>query len=281
MEPSQRPHELAWSIDPPSAKHCELLRGWLSSKLCDWRRRREYAFLNNPCLHEPTNRPLNAQSEDEVIKQEEASYYGHLDTAFKTWSELTDRDRQEKWHYDCATAFAREREKHQVTLKRLDQAEQEIQQLRVRLEQSAQGLVMSDASNYPTTTVPLSREAISHLPDSSTWEYNALVSKWRKRLQSARSNQQTLSTHGWDPSTLRRDHTNGYPPPSVTQHEDSWPSQDGERDAQGDDDDELGDAPGEGILDQAGIPDHTAFQEGTILDPNLHEDVDHRSSNGG
>ena len=281
MEPSQRPHELAWSLDPPSAERCELLRGWLSSKLSDWRRRRDYAPSDNSCLPERSNGLHNSHSEAEVVKQEEASYYEHIDTAFKKWTELTNRQRQETWHYDCATAFAREHEKHQATLKRLSQAEQEIEQLRVQLEQSVQGHLLSEASRYSATNISISREAISHLPESTTREYNGLVSKWRKRLQSVRSTTHRMPAHDWERSAPRPDHANGHGPPSATHLRDNWPSQDGEPDASGDEDQELCDAPGEEDPDSADIADHNTFHDDTYLDPNLREGVKHRSSKGG
>lgn len=205
------------------------------------------------------------------MRKEESTYYEHLEDAFRRWKKLPERERQDIWHYECAKAFAREQEKHQATCRKLEQAEQELQQLRTRLEQFKHLPSAPDASPYQPATIPLSREAVSHLPDSTKWDYNTLVSKWRNRLRSARSTQLSLpGTNGDHTSpTPQAVELNGYRTRSILQHRASWPSQEDGMDAQGDDEEALVDAPGEEDTDQGCSLGEPSLHRRGVLNPNL------------
>ncbi|KAL9104251.1 MAG: hypothetical protein Q9163_000799 [Psora crenata] len=250
-EPTPRAHELSWSISPPSTMYCELLRGWLSNKLCDWRRRREHPQFGDVYLHNGLNCRADSQSEADAIRETEASYYAHLENAQQSWAQLTDEERLETWQHECAKAFAQEQEKHQATRRRLNEAEQEIQQLRVRLSQIASEQQLPEAVHRSPATLTLSREAVLHLPPHPQWDYNNLVSKWKTRLQSARCSQhppQLAWSQGNHPREPLRANGNGRAPGSQLGNRSF--SRAGGPDAQGDEDEELADAAGDDDPDE-------------------------------
>ena len=268
-EPAQRPYELAWSIAPPSALQCEALRSWLSGKLADWRRYRDSAHYGVDVMHNGADGNEDLQTENEKIKLEESSYYQHLEDAFRKWSTLSDTGRQEQWHVECAKAFATEKELHQGTRRKLDYADQELQQLRGRLDQLVLNQQAPDVARYPATPLHLSREAVSHLPASNELDHNRLISKWRSRLQSARSTQHPFPGTKCNPSPQPLG-ANGNKSP-LERHRNSWTGHTGTSNASPvaeDEDAELEDAPGEDDFD------HLPMQsQQTQLDGNTHQDL--------
>ena len=251
-EPASRPHGLSWSTSPPSTRHCELLRGWLSNKLCDWRRRLQQSCFGDMYLHDSMNGHAYPRSEADAIREEEVSYYEHLENAQQSWTKLAHKERMENWQFECAKAFAREQEKHQATKRRLDEAEHEIQVLRARLDRIAQDQQLLDRFGCNSTVLSLSHRAVSHFPPHADWDYNSLISKWRIRLQSARDSQRSLShlSRNLSPpnSILLQANGNGHSP--AHQHDQSSPCHFQEPNGHGDGDEELADALGEADPDE-------------------------------
>ena len=248
-EPAHRPHDLAWSIELPSTAQCEGLREWLSARLTDWRRRRDSTQYSRSRVPDSADTPEDAQVTANNMDQEESSYFHHLEQAFARWKALTDEERREQWHHECAKAFAREKEKHQVTRQRLDETDQELRQLRSRCERLSLDGHGPDIAQFPITVFPLSREAVSHLPRSQDLDSSALIGKWRNRLQTARSKQHPLPQARSTPAPQPQDSpAREQRVVSPVQHRDSWTGEtQGSNDSEmaDEDDAELIDAPGE------------------------------------
>ena len=274
VRPADRPHELAWSVDVPSAEQCEILRGWLAAKLTDWRRRRDSAQYGVSWLRNGSQGNEDAQAEVEAIRQEGSAYYGHLEKSFEAWTKFTEMERQDQWRVECAKAFAAEKERHQETQRRLDETEQEVRQLRARLDQMASDLHGADTARYPATPLPLSREAVSYLPAFSELDHAKIVSKWRTRIQSARNTQQPLPGSSWNSSLPKLD-TNGNHQ-ADREHCDSWASNTEAHSGSGlieAEDTDFEDAPGEEDLDHLQQQGQPIGSEHTLFDHDLRSEA--------
>ncbi len=276
-----KPHQLSWSIDPPDAEQCEALRACIASKLQDWRRGREHTHFGVSYLQNGMNGYSDPHPDIDSLKEEEASYYEHLSSTQSHWSQLPEAERQKQWHHALAKAFAREQEKHSTTTQKLDTAEQEILHLRTQLSQLTTRQRPPEFTQHPPPTLPLSREAISHLPNSQTWNYDTMTSKWRTRIISSRSTQHPLPTLPHDLSTStpvppQPNHPNGqtsHPQiPNPSDHSDNLPHNDPHPPLDEEDDDEdLADAPCDmdEDLDADGEIDQLDVLGKGVLDPHL------------
>lgn len=206
------------------------------------------------------------QTEDESLSIEEARHYDRLSDVQLEWSKLSDEERQKDWHRACAQAFAREKEKHDATSAALERAEQEIQHLRSQLAQITQKQQRPEFTQYPTSTLPISRATVSHLSFPPQWSPDSFINKWKTRIQSARSTQHSLPPLYLNHHTSAS-HPNGRPHAGGDQR-----PQDNEQDLAEDEDDDLEDAPGE---DDDGIELDEAMKG--RLDPHLRGNGDDRT----
>ena len=183
---------MAWSVSPPGTGDCEALRSWLQDRLHDWRRRRENLRFGNDVLQNGMNGHAAVHAEDGALNNEEAMYNEHLSKAFQRWRELPEKDRHENWHFECAKAYAREREQHQATSRKLEQAEQENSLLRNHLSPSNAALDAKELFQDQPNLLPLSEKSLSYLPNAPSWDFDTLLGKWKTRIRSARSTQYSL-----------------------------------------------------------------------------------------
>ena len=249
IEPAHHPHGLAWTLRPPSSDHYETLRSFLAAKLTSWRRERQSAHFGNTNAAR-ANVATDSETDLGNLILEEPSYYEHLESAFNEWKEKTDAQKNREWQHECARAFAREREKHQETKKRLDATDQDLRRLRSRLDQAALDKYGLDANMIASQS--LSRQAVSYLPTDDNFDYNNLVSKWQGRVQSARGAQQSLPGASFTSEVPAL--SNGR---SWEDFQGSYGTLEGAPSnsaMQGDEDDYLVDAPGEDDLDHISAP---------------------------
>lgn len=246
VEAAPRPHELAWTVDPPAADHCDRLRSFLAEALTNWRRNRRGVYNEDPNIT-ASNGTTQPEQEIQNVDAEEASYYRHLDTAFEEWKEKSDLQRNREWHHECAKAFAREREKHQDTKRKLEAAEQEIRQLRNGFDQVPLERYTLTKKSPSTASQPLSRQAVSHLPVEGSFDFNALIKKWQGRVQSAKSAQQPLPKANNRPSATFV--SNGEPSDEFQDRDTTLADAPRMHADPADEDADLLDAPGEEDLD--------------------------------
>ena len=196
---------MTWTLAPPETGDCEILRGYLQDKLHDWRRRRENLHFGNDGLQNGVNGHGNYDLQDQSLNHEESMYNEHLSKVFEKWKELSEEERYEQWHYECAKALAREREQHALTTRKLEQAEQENILLRSRLTQKNTTLEAKDVYQEQPALLPLSDKSLSYLPNPSSWDFDTLLAKWKSRIKSARSTQYPLPST-WNGYELDRQH---------------------------------------------------------------------------
>lgn len=204
---------------------------------------------------------------EEAINNEEAMYNEHLTKAHQKWANLSDKERNEQWHYECTKALAREREQHQATARKLSVLEQEVTLLRNHLAvQNNAPMEGQEHLQYQPTLLPLSEKTISHLAKSTPLDFEALLTKWKSRIKSARSTQFPLpnSTSSKTRSENEGRIMNRLPPPTspmqfiVTglqeqdQEQDQDQDQEQDQEQEQDEDEDLEDAPGEDEDESAG-----------------------------
>jgi len=259
--------QLSWSIDPPSAVECEVLRGSVLSQLQEWRNEREATYLEATHMQTNMSGSLDASTFVETLNHEEAMFYEHIADAQQGWSRLSDEDRRKRWHYECARAFAREQKEHKTTARRLEKAERDIRHLQEQIIQM--NVQKPTAFQSPPPTLSLTRETISNLPGSSNWDYGGLMHKWRTRISSARSAQSPLPTSPKPSDIFRQHQVNGNGAHARPHRGDQRP-QDNEHGPQSDEDEDLEDAPREEDNgEQAQKTDRQGSISKGVLDPHL------------
>lgn len=209
------PSGASWPKEPPGLDHFQGLKTWLEARLSKWKQQR--ATSDTFRQHEPNG--LNGHATQRQLppesNEEEAAYIKHLSDMYHEWKALPEKQKQENWRIECQQAFTREKEKHTETKAKLDRVEQELHLLRAQLGQRSDYRRPTEFSHFPPSTMPISRESFQALEDRvdlTDWNYEATIQKWKTRIQSERSAQQSLPnpvSSTWSPKTDTRPLTNG------------------------------------------------------------------------
>ena len=262
----------SWSVDPPTSYHLEVLRRWLDTKLRDWRIRRKALGVVRPAEHASTNSDEDHAStwsmSDPEADEHEAACTKHLSDAYQAWQNLSEMQKHEKWHSECVAALTQEQDRHRETRDRMERLEQQVQSLQSELN-------VRNNDQAPSS-FPISQQTALQIFDRGTdlaaWDYDKLITKWRMRVQSERTQQQPLPAlpTPWTastPDTVRSPpYINGTNPfHQLQQHAARLEHAQSEANDV-DEDENLVDAPGE---DDDTEP--LALMDRSLLDPKLRE----------
>ncbi|KAL9581841.1 MAG: hypothetical protein Q9203_005738 [Teloschistes exilis] len=229
-----------WPLEPPGPSEFEFVKRYTFAKLQEWKA----TIAQDNTYSDHAVEPDQVLSDS--IAKEEATYQLHCVHAYNNWQRLSQEQRQEEWHLECQKAYAAEYDRHQDTRDRLDQLEQEIHQLRDRLNNHPPDTQQRPSPrSFADTLLPLSRATaatISNSPQTHElhhWDYDRIVGKWKHQIQSQRAVQQSLPPplpHAWSSPNRPLNGT-----PSVYHHQSSYPEE-GDNEME---DEDLADAPGE------------------------------------
>lgn len=201
----------------------------------------------------------------------EANCMKHIHASYNVWEEFSKEQKQEEWHKECVSALTQEQDRHRDTRDRMERLEREVHSLQAEInaqndpEQSSASLLLS-----PQTA----RETLNHGPDSAMWDYDALITKWRTRIQQERSQQHPLPgpPTPWSAPTpdvtQTPSFTNGNHP-SKFEHRSSINDHGNHRTDDVDEDEDLVDAPGE----EDDMAVDVADAGHGLLDPKLRQRV--------
>lgn len=256
-----------WPIETPGPAQFESLRLWLASKLKYSRRQRTAAGSSSEIKHNGLNGHTNQHELDPDAQEEEERYFRHLQNVYTDWSNLTTEERYNSWKVEFMKSYVQEHEKHKETATNLCKAEQEIQFLRAQLQRTTSQYPQTDPSYYQPLTLSISPEtalALSTADELTDWDFDALLTKHKARLQSHRTTQHPLPTtpakwlppsHHNNNNTALTNGTSPYPPNNVEQNSPG----------NNNDDLDLADAPGDEDDQQHGELDRG------MLDPDLRD----------
>ncbi|KAL8666872.1 MAG: hypothetical protein Q9202_001112 [Teloschistes flavicans] len=242
-----------WPLEPPGPSEFEFVKRYAFAKLQEWKAR----IAQDNTYSDQAGEPDQVLSDN--IAKEEATYQLHYVHAYNNWQRLSQEQRQEEWHLACQKAYAAEYDRHQDTRDRLDQLEQEIHQLRDRLNNHSPDAQQRSPRSFVDTPLPLNRATaatIQQTHELHQWDHDRLIEKWRRRLRSQRSVQQPLPpplTQSWSSPSRPLNGT-----PSVYDHQSSYPEE-GDNEME---DEDLADAPGE-------EEEEGGMMGRDVLDPNL------------
>ena len=124
---------------------------------------------------------------DQQAQQEQEKVMKHITSAFNHWKAVPEKQRQETWRLEVLRAYAREQDKQKVTTRLLEQAEQEVHQLRGQVDQLSKCQQPREFLLFPPTSVPIPQETIKELGkaglDFAALDYDKLVDKWKLVIQ--------------------------------------------------------------------------------------------------
>ena len=195
LSTSWNPSGAAWSKEPPGLDQFQGLKTWLEARLSKWKQQRETPDTYRQ--HEPNGLNGHATQRQPLpdVKEDETAYMKHLSDMYQEWRALPEKQKHETWRLECQQAFTREKEKHTETKAKLDRVEQELHHLRAQFGQRSDYRRPVEFSHFPPATMPISREVFQALEDRvnlTDWNYEATIQKWKTRIQSERSAQQSL-----------------------------------------------------------------------------------------
>ena len=240
----------------------------------DWKIRRRALGLGRSVQPEETDGHEDQHTSWSYFDREaddyETSCMQHLNARYNSWGELSMLQKQEKWHEECVNALTHEQDRHRDTRDRMERLERDVQGLQAELN-------AQNSNEHRSMGIPLSpRTALETLkpsPESALWDYDALIAKWRARIQHERSQQHPLPhpSTPWSAPAPDAAQTPSYANGNLAESGRSatFDNQlslgtDGVNDDQ-----DLADAPGE--EDDMAVDDVDAGQG--FLDPELREEV--------
>lgn len=269
-------------MEPPGQEQFHDLELWLESKLVKWKQKQDaLSGRDNQNANGVDGYTMqNQQSIENDVGKE--AYLKHLGSIYQIWKSHPEKHKSETWRLELQKALVREQESHHQVVARLDRAEQEIQHLRAQLSQRSNYPKASEFSDFPPSTMPLSREALDVLSRDRNlfdWDYEAAISKWKTRIHMNRNVQQPLPnvavSNAWPQTLDTPSLTNGTS--HIQPHHSDLHSHHNSRSVidhdVSEDDEDLVDAPGD---DDEEMHLHSQSPRNTImdrrvLDPNLRD----------
>lgn len=138
-------------------------------------------------------RSIDVQLEDS--DDVERTFHEHLSNAYSAWTKLSEAQQRQAWHLEGLRAFAQEQQDHGDTHVKLVRLEQECANMRLQLQRLNECQQPREYLLYPPNQLPVSRETASLLVEragTEQLEFDALVNKWKSRVQSYQATQKPL-----------------------------------------------------------------------------------------
>lgn len=136
----------------------------------------------NNHVNDPQMINATAQQHDDISSR-------HLDLAYQNWMMLSIEVKKHTWQLELTRALVRESEKRKSLEAQLNRVQQEAEKLREQNERLSSCQWPREFALFPPDTLPLPRDAARELdamensytsPDSSRWDYDQLVAKWKR-----------------------------------------------------------------------------------------------------
>ncbi|KAJ5843841.1 uncharacterized protein N7525_001582 [Penicillium rubens] len=182
------PSSTSFPLQPPGAEHLDIIRQALRSKVAQWQTDQLAADSTAATHARHGNSGMDPNMIYRSAQQHEEISFRHLELAFNHWNTLSHETRRDAWQLETTRAFAREAEKRKSSDEQLARVQQEANQLRAQVERLGSCQWPREFALFPPDTLPLPREVAreldaqeSHIsPDSSRWDYDSVVAKWRR-----------------------------------------------------------------------------------------------------
>ncbi|GAB1195067.1 hypothetical protein APSETT444_004321 [Aspergillus pseudonomiae] len=182
------PSPSSFPLQPPGVEHVEIIRQALRAKIDQWQ---SDQLSTDSMSNSQPGRPsigLDANMIARSAQQHEDISLRHLELAFKHWASLPSETRRDAWQLEITRAFAREMEKRKSLDDQLARVQQEANQLRAQVERLGSCQWPREFALFPPDTLPLPRDVARDLdtkeskisPDSSRWDYDSVVAKWKR-----------------------------------------------------------------------------------------------------
>lgn len=180
----------SWPVKAPGQMQFESLRQQLSKRLEEFEKdkardaERREGSEDNPIA--------NGQKEDR--KEDFSPYYAHLSQAYDAWVSTSEPKKTDMWHLESLRAFAREKQEHEETLRRLAGAEAEAAHLRLQVRRLNECQQPQEFLSYPPQQFGVSRPTANLVTDAANTplEREALIAKWAERVKANTSFQRSL-----------------------------------------------------------------------------------------
>ncbi|KAL3492176.1 hypothetical protein BJX62DRAFT_203332 [Aspergillus germanicus] len=182
------PSPSSFPLDPPGPDHHTMVRQAIRAKIEQWQTDQLSAESNAAQPGKLSTLTLDTGMIHRSAQQHEEMSLRHLELAFKHWVSLPPDARREAWQLEIMRAFAREAEKRKSLDDQLARVQQEANQLRAQVEKLGSCQWPREFALFPPDTLPLPRDVAreldakeSHIsPSSSRWDYDSVVSKWKR-----------------------------------------------------------------------------------------------------
>ncbi|EQL31170.1 hypothetical protein, variant [Blastomyces dermatitidis ATCC 26199] len=121
-------------------------------------------------------------------QQHEEMAIRHLELSFNHWISLPQDARTDIWRMEITRAFAREKERREEVENQLARTQQEVNQLQAQIERLENCQWPREFAIFPPEMLPIPRMVSRALAedsklnriDSSRWDYDNLVAKWKR-----------------------------------------------------------------------------------------------------
>ncbi|OJJ30432.1 hypothetical protein ASPWEDRAFT_55020 [Aspergillus wentii DTO 134E9] len=189
------PSPSSFPLSPPGIEHLDIVRQALRAKIEQWQSDQISSESPNASRSGNPGIGLDSSMISRNAQQHEDMSLRHLELAFKHWASLSPGAKQEAWQLEITRAFAREMEKRKSSDEQLARVQQEANQLRAQVERLGSCQWPREFALFPPDTLPLPRDVAreldakeSHInPNSPRWDYDSVVSKWKRVVMHDRS----------------------------------------------------------------------------------------------
>ncbi|KKZ66929.1 hypothetical protein EMCG_07425 [[Emmonsia] crescens] len=187
------PTPTSFPLEPPGMDKQDILKQNLLVQIQQWKSNELAAVATSvyqgtgslnggsPSTRDPEMIERSAQQHEEMAVR-------HLELSLNHWISLPPGARADIWQREITRAFAREKERREEVEKHLARTQQEVNQLQAQIERLENCQWPREFAIFPPEMLPIPRTVSRELAedskvsgvDSSRWDYDNVVAKWKR-----------------------------------------------------------------------------------------------------
>ncbi|OJD17193.1 hypothetical protein AJ78_02686 [Emergomyces pasteurianus Ep9510] len=186
------PTATSFPLEPPGVDKQDMIKQAMLVQIQQWKSNQLAGVASSAHQTGTSNTSSPPTLCPEMIErsaqQHEEMAIRHVELSFTHWISLPAGARADIWQMEITRAFAREKEKREEVEKKLARTQQEVNQLQAQIERLENCQWPREFAIFPPEMLPIPRTVSRELAqdskvnsiDSSRWDYDNVVAKWKR-----------------------------------------------------------------------------------------------------
>ncbi|EGC49497.1 conserved hypothetical protein [Histoplasma capsulatum var. duboisii H88] len=181
----------SFPLEPPGMDKQDIIKQTMLVQIQQWKSNQVAGVISHQragCSNEGSPRNWDTEMIERSAQQHEEMAIRHLELSFNHWISLPLGARNDIWRMEITRAYAREKERREEIGNQLARTQQEVNRLQAQIDRLENCQWPREFAIFPPEMLPIPRSVSRELAekskvnsiDSSRWDYDNLVAKWKR-----------------------------------------------------------------------------------------------------